>query len=363
MNYSEATQAGYTLTEAEYQAIESLIADQYAAALSDIDARLAKLYADYASAKTADDIYNWLIQFDRYGKLHADIASIYTKHSIAAGKLQAESGYLAMTNNYYRQQYTLTFAQPELTFALLPPELLDVAILGQIEAWGDLSKRAKQRYLSPQAWTPQAGSLTQLLVENRTKEIRQISTQINSGLISGKSYREVSKAVGEIIGTYSPTQTTGAIASAIRITRTEGTRALNAGSFANDLDAADMLASEGIKLTRTWHASLDSRTRPDHARMDGKKTAVDQPFKFPQGWTAWHPGAIRTGNSKLDAAENIQCRCTVITTAGDFTPTLRRGKNPVTGKTEVFSYQDFNAWAESHDLTRNKYGRLLNPAK
>ena len=73
MNYSEATQAGYTATEAEYQAIESLIADQYAAALSDIDARLAKLYADYASAKTTDDIYNWLIQFDRYGKPGVDV--------------------------------------------------------------------------------------------------------------------------------------------------------------------------------------------------------------------------------------------------------------------------------------------------
>ena len=92
MNYGEAQLAGYTVTEEEYKAIESLIADEYLAAYKEIDARLAQLYAQYADAKTSDDIYNWLIQYDRYNKLHADVAALYTQHSKAAGKLIEDAG-------------------------------------------------------------------------------------------------------------------------------------------------------------------------------------------------------------------------------------------------------------------------------
>ena len=354
MNYGEAQLAGYTVTEEEYRAIESLIADEYLAAYKEIDARLAQLYAQYADAKTSDDIYNWLIQFDRYNKLHSDVAALYVQHSKAAGQLVAESSRLAMTNNYYRQAFTLTYASPEISFAALNPVLVDLAVLGQAELWAEIPRKARESLGSADLWLPAQGSLSQLLNDNRAKELRSIQQQINSGLISGKGYRDTSKAVAEVIGTYSEQGSTGSVASALRITATEGNRALNAGAYANDLAAAD----QGIKITRTWDATLDTRTRPEHAREDGKKASVDKPFVFANGWTAMYPGKIHTGSAKTDASQNIRCRCTVVSTAGDNTPALRRGKNPVTGESEVFTYKDFNQWASENNLKRNKYGRL-----
>lgn len=356
MNYKEAQAAGFVVTEAEYQAIQGLIAEEYLAANKAIEARLAKLYAQYADASTSENIYNWLIQFDRHSKLHADVQAAYIEHSKAAGTLQAESARLAMTNNYYRQAYTLAYAHPQMTFAMLNPLLVDVAVLGQAELWAEIPKKARESYISPDLWLPSDGTLSQLLADNRTRELRAIQQQINAGLISGQGYAKTAKAVSQIIGTYTRTESTGAIANAMRISVTEGNRALNAGAYANDLAAAD----QGLDMVRIWDATLDTRTRPEHGRMDGKKAKVNEPFKFPSGWSAMYPGAIRTGNSKLDASQNIRCRCTTVSTVNGTEPTLRRGRNPVTGKTEVFTYTTFDQWAKSNNLTRNKYGRLLS---
>jgi hypothetical protein len=39
--------------------------------------------------------------------------------------------------------------------------------------------------------------------------------------------------------------------------------------------------------------------------------------------------------------------------------TIRRGRNPKTGKNEVFSFKDFGEFAKDNGLKKNKYGQLL----
>lgn len=334
MNYGEAQLAGYTVTEEEYKAIESLIAEEYLAAYKEIDARLAQLYAQYADAKTTDDIYNWLIQFDRYNKLHSDVAALYTQHSKAAGKLIEESSRLAMVNNYCRQAFTLTYASPQMTFSMINPNLVDLAVLGQVELWSDIPRRGREIYGSAEAWLPQEGTLSQLIKNNRSSEIRAIQSKINSGLISGKGYAKTARDVRDVIGAYTGKDPKGFTYNALRIVRTEGNRALNAGAYANDLAAAD----QGIKITRTWDATLDTRTRPEHAREDGKKTTVDKPFMFANGWSAMYPGKIHTGSAKTDASQNIHCfnGDTLVTSLSDIHTVMRRpySGEMVTIKTE-----------------------------
>ena len=359
MNYQQAQEAGYLITEQENQAIQRLIIDQYNQAYREIDARIAKLYAKFSDAAKSgsvsqSDLYNWSIQYDRLGKLQEQIAEVYTEHYKNIETLQIEASSLSMTNNYYRQQFMLTWEAPELSFSMLNPHLVEVSVMGQVSAWSDIPKAAQLRYGNIASWSPTTGTLSNLIAGNRADEIKKIQRAINSGLISGDSYSKVARNIRDVIGEVTGDQSSGAMASALRIARTEGNRAMNAGNYANACDAA----AQGLDITRTWLATLDSGTRPAHARMDGKTTTIDKPFKFPEGWTAMYPGTIRTGNYKLDASQNIGCRCTTFETVGEFVPTARRGRNPVTGEDEVFEYKQFDKWAEGHGLERNKYGQL-----
>ncbi len=64
------------------------------------------------------------------------------------------------------------------------------------------------------------------------------------------------------------------------------------------------------------------------------------------------------GDSAGSASNIINCRCTATAVVGDFEPTARRGKDPVTGESSVFSYKTFNQYASDNGLTTNNYGQL-----
>ena len=57
------------------------------------------------------------------------------------------------------------------------------------------------------------------------------------------------------------------------------------------------------------------------------------------GLSARYPGDFG------DPAEDISCRCTTIDVVQGLEPTLRRGGvNPVTGKSDIASYRDYDKW-------------------
>jgi hypothetical protein len=87
--------------------------------------------------------------------------------------------------------------------------------------------------------------------------------------------------------------------------------------------------------------------------MDGQRVGVDEPFTYPNGVKAFTPGT--TGIAKYD----INDRETVIDIIDGESPKIRRGRNPITGENEVFSYKSFSSWAKENGLTKNKYGELL----
>ena len=45
-----------------------------------------------------------------------------------------------------------------------------------------------------------------------------------------------------------------------------------------------------------------------------------------------------------DPAEDIHCRCSTIDVVQGLEPTLRRGVNPATGKSDIASYRDYDKW-------------------
>lgn len=342
MTYQQFQSQGYLLTEADIKPIERMILDSYEAALSEINEKLAVLFA---KAKDIDpkDMYNWSIQYNRLTTLRDQIAEIYKKYDGVAERLQIESFTTAFNNQYYRTLYTLEWNEP-ITFATLDPYLVNYALTGELETYKKIAKKLGE--ISD--WTPAAGTLSATIKDNRTKALKKIYAQINAGLINGEGYEKIAKRIETIIGKEYARKITGEKANAMRIARTEGHRAQNMGELASAYYAED----QGVQIQRMWDATLDISTRSEHAAADGQTVALDAPFNV-GGEELQFPG-----DPSGRADNTINCRCHAITLAGDFKPTARRGRDPVTGKTEVFSYKTFAEWSKEKGLTENKYGKL-----
>ena len=99
-------------------------------------------------------------------------------------------------------------------------------------------------------------------------------------------------------------------------------------------------------------SAIHMRTRQQSASMDGQLADVNDEFHYPNGAVSKFPGGSGV------AAYDINERCNTISIIPGQSPLLRRGKNPVTGETEVMSYKDFPEWADENDLVY-KQGRLV----
>ena len=90
------------------------------------------------------------------------------------------------------------------------------------------------------------------------------------------------------------------------IARTETVTSANGGAL--------IVAKEtGLLLNKIWLATKDSRTRHDHAQVDGHTVGRDEYFEV-GGYEMMHPGdrGGKHGKPLVAASEICNCRCTVI---------------------------------------------------
>jgi len=106
-----------------------------------------------------------------------------------------------------------------------------------------------------------------------------------------------SRSINDLAKTITAELGTGAVARSETIARTEMHAAMNYGQ----VEAA---ASSGLKLVKTWTASLDDRTRQGHIDADGQTVPLDEPFSV-GGELVMHPG-----EGSADNAINCRCVCT-----------------------------------------------------
>lgn len=134
--------------------------------------------------------------------------------------------------------------------------------------------------------------------------------------------------------------------SAIRAARTAVTGAQNGGRQESYSAAAKM----GIELEKQWLATLDGRTRHDHAAADGQSAAEDKPFNV-GGYELMYPG-----DPSGPAHEIYNCRCTTIAKVKgvDMSDAKRRARDPETGKNVVIENQSYAQWAEG----KRKAGKI-----
>ena len=155
---------------------------------------------------------------------------------------------------------------------------------------------------------------------------QQITSCVTSSILQGKSLKGMADDLQRRIPTMNRN-------SAIRAARTATTGAQNAGRLA----AAKRAEGMGVISGKRWDATIDSRTRHSHRRLDGEVVGLDEKFSN---------GCRFPGDPRGKPAEVYNCRCRM----GDAVVTRvkwnrsRKGRNPETGKWETVTQEMYDEW-------------------
>lgn len=123
---------------------------------------------------------------------------------------------------------------------------------------------------------------------------KTITQEISRGIASSLSYSDIARNISGV--------SKAPLSRAKTIARTEGHRIQQTSAR----DAQYAAKKKGADVLKQWDATLDGRTRPSHARVDGEIRELDEEFSN---------GLMYPGDSAGGAAEVVNCRCTANTRA------------------------------------------------
>lgn len=152
-----------------------------------------------------------------------------------------------------------------------------------------------------------------------------IKDDLNRIFLHGASYTQASARLEE--------QGYSSYRRAMVITRTEAGRVQAVAREKAQAEARGL----GIEFDKVWVATLDGRTRHNHAELDGVKADKDGYFEI---------NGLRTKQPHMFgfASEDVNCRCrTISRLKDDDTPLLRRDNE--TG--EVVEYRNYREWEKA----------------
>lgn len=171
---------------------------------------------------------------------------------------------------------------------------------------------------------------------------RTIRSEISRGIATSLPYSDIARNITNV--------TKAPMGRAKTIVRTEGHRIQQAST----MDAQNAAKARGADVVKQWDASLDSRTRETHRRLDGQIREVEEPFEI-GGREVMAPGYFG------DPAEDCNCRCVSLTRArwavGDsFTKMNNETK-------EIVDFKDIDDYKEFKKTYLKKSQQLTNPSK
>ncbi len=116
---------------------------------------------------------------------------------------------------------------------------------------------------------------------------RKLRGEIREALVKGESLRDITERINKLFDGFSKNRS-------MMIARTESTRILNQGMNTAYIQS-------GIPGRKEWVATLDNRTCPICARLNGQKVGLSEAFIDPAtGKGYWHPSA------------HPNCRCRIV---------------------------------------------------
>jgi len=308
--------------------IESEIKKTYRFGRDNITALVKDTYAKHLVGIDGADYYKTLNLYNRLKTMEQEIKGVYIQIGKETRKTITNGMYTTFDESYLMDRYTTAFFADEIgksiKYAAPNPLVREVAVTGDASRLTAI-RDARLRRVAEGMIPPSGDTLTGILVNNLNNELTKTLRVVKQGLINGQSYVKQAQALKKTFD--------GNAYNALRVVRTEGNRLANAGAYLNSED----LKNEGVRIRRQWVATLDGRTRDSHQALDGQYED-DNGLFWIGGDSARYPGGFD------DPAETVNCRCTTIDVVQGLEPTLRRGVNPVTGKSDIASYRDYETW-------------------
>lgn len=349
--FQEIQNEALDITYKEVKVHADKMMSYYREAQRQVQARIERLYKLMEDQDISPENYaTFVYQSNRLKALNQEIDKIYNNYASKAGLEIERASRISLTNQYYRNQYSLSWFTPmatpsvNLNFVLIDPLAVEMSVYGTTNAWKairDNTRKNALRGILPQKGKP---TIKQLLFDNKRMELKRIKNRITDGIISGRSFGQMEQTIRGVFNS--------SINNGLRVVRTETVRNTNAADYLTAQDAK----KQGVEGRRMWLAVLDSRTRSQSASMDGQMEDDKGLFHYPNGAVSRYPGG--SGVPQYDINE----RCTTTFNINGVGPKLRRGRNPVTGKNEVSKMEDFKTWAKRHGLEKNQYGEYYqNP--
>jgi SPP1 gp7 family putative phage head morphogenesis protein len=325
------------LTTEEYERrFRQEILPAYRQSFREIDNNLKDTYAKVLATKGTEDYYNEMLKYGRYRSLMASTEQAFNESARRAGLTIRASSEASFANSFYFRQfgYDLVIPQGLRTISILPQALIDLSVLGTPEVWEEITAKDRQRiieiYGSVDNYQPQYGTLQSVLLADRTRQLNSIKNVITQAFIQGQSYTRASKNLRSVFDTTA--------SNAMRIVRTEGNRLANAGNWA----ASQSAKAQGIDIVRQWDATLDGKTREDHARLDGQREDENGFFTI-DGNRTRYPGHFGV------ARQDVNCRCGIIDIVDNISPQVRTARDK-DGNNVTISFASFDQWAKDNDL-------------
>ena len=265
------------------------------------------------------------------------------------GKASTDAQMLGVSGGAYRESvFKQNFIFSIVTSKNLPLPLAKQFFIAQMEPAGGIP-------------------ITSRFASNTNIEVDKVLKSIFQGLSRGESPQEMTKTIEQA---FDLTRS-----NAMRIVRTESARMQNAGIY----DQTKAFREYGLQTRRQIVSVLDDRTRPQSAQIDGQieeipEGAVMGTFLYPNGIRYAMP--TNRGVAKYD----VNDRETTIDLLPDDVPMNERvarkievdengnaivGRGPRGGElrqeNETVNFANYEAWAKSRGLKKNRYGQLLFP--
>ena len=156
---------------------------------------------------------------------------------------------------------------------------------------------------------------------------KTVTGSILQGILQGESIDDIARRIARDTAQRNSK-------AMIRYARTATTGAQNAGRMQTMHRAQGM----GIHVRKQWLATLDSRTRDSHRRLDGKEADVDAPFKSEFGEIMF------PGDPHAHPADVYNCRCTLVYVYPDYPTDPGERLDNITGE-HVRGDMTYEEWA------------------
>lgn len=309
-NFEDLQKQGQLFTDVTEKATEQALGRAYRDAYDSTMNQIKDLYARLGSKLD-------LPEARKYKRLESLLASLEAEYKKLTGTTIKASG-TASAQAYQEAFYGYTWSMEQATVG---GESLDVAkVMKTGVSWGVIPTGA----IEASVLSENSGlTYSKRITDNSLQTLSKIRATITRGIATGQGYAKLAR---EMKGVFD-----NGFSDAMRVIVTEMGKNYSEGFLLGHNKAV----AAGIDVKKRWVASLDGRTRHDHALADGRY--ADENGNFHVGQSVGPAPGLLQGPDML--SQIIACRCRAVDELVGFPPKLRR----VDG--EIGPYVDFKTWA------------------